>query len=269
MSGLPFLAVLLLIPLSSVNAGDPSEALSEQAVQVYTSALDARKQALRLEGFRRAELLFSRLVEQGSQNADLYTNLGNAALQAGRLGPAVLAYRRALKLDPDHPRALQNLAAARAQLPGWVPRLEEGGLFDTFFFWHRTLSRGERSLAAACLFALAGTLVAASIRWRQLLLRNLAVLSALGWLALLGSLSVEARSGADQEAVVIAEEAVARAADSALAPSPFAAPLPGGTELRVIERRSPWVRVRLANGRDAWLNESSITLVSSDSVGST
>ena len=57
---------------------------------------------------------------------------------------------------------------------------------------------------------------------------------------------------------------MARVADSALAPSPFAAPLPAGTELRVIERRPPWVRVRLANGSDAWLNETAITPVLPD-----
>ncbi len=34
MSGFPLLLVLLLMPLFSANAGDPSEALSEQAVQV-------------------------------------------------------------------------------------------------------------------------------------------------------------------------------------------------------------------------------------------
>ncbi len=54
---------------------------------------------------------------------------------------------------------------------------------------------------------------------------------------------------------------MARAADSVLAASPFAAPLPGGTELDVIEERPPWLRVRLANGLDAWLRRGSVTRV--------
>ena len=32
-------------------------------------------------------------------------------------------------------------------------------------------------------------------------------------------------------------------------------------ELTVVEERDPWLRVRLANGRDAWLPESSIARV--------
>ncbi len=254
-------ALLLLAWSPEGWAQDSAESLASEAIVAYTEALDARKQDLRRAGFRRAELLFSKLVEQGFENADLYTNLGNAALQAEHVGPAVLAYRRALRRDPDHPRARQNLAHARAGLPVWVPRPEEGSLFDTFFFWHRTLSRGERSLAAALLFAAGATLLAASIRFGQPLLRNLAWLAGAGWLALLASLLIEARSGAELEAVVTAEEVVARAADSALAPSPYSAPLPGGTELRMLEQRSPWVRVRLANGSDAWVSETSITPV--------
>jgi hypothetical protein len=81
------------------------------------------------------------------------------------------------------------------------------------------------------------------------------------WLALLASLIVESSSGAADAAVVTADEAIARAADSALAPSPLPAPLPGGTEVRILETRSPWLRVRLANGRDAWVAESALTRV--------
>ena len=58
-----------------------------------------------------------------------------------------------------------------------------------------------------------------------------------------------------------ADETVARAADSALAPSALPAPLPGGTEVQILEERAPWLRVRLANGRDAWVSQSSVTEV--------
>jgi len=61
--------------------------------------------------------------------------------------------------------------------------------------------------------------------------------------------------------VVVAPETVARAADSPIAPSAFPEPLPGGVELRILETRSPWLRVRLANGRDAWVAESSVARV--------
>jgi tetratricopeptide (TPR) repeat protein len=253
-------ALLALALLATpAAAGEEDGRVAQQAVDAYTRGLDAADRELRLESFRRAERLFAKLVANGARSASLYTNLGNAALQAERLGPAVLAYRRALRIDPRNPRAQQNLDHARTLLPDWVPRPEPAGLFDSFFFWHRSVPRGQRSLAGAVCFALSALLVAAGIRWRQSTLRNAAVLPAIAWIALLGSLALDPAGRAPDEAVLTADEAVARAADSALAPSAFPQPLPGGVELRVLEDRSPWLRVRLANGRDVWLNETSVT----------
>jgi tetratricopeptide (TPR) repeat protein len=248
-------------------AGEPASdrplnaSLIEEAVASYGRALDTADRDPRLEEFRRAERLFARAAENAPGNPALYTNLGNAALQAEHLGTAVLAYRRALAIDPDHPRAVQNLEHARSLLPEWVPKPTHHGLIDTFFVWHQTLARSDRALGGAGAFALAALLVACAIRFRQPPLRTAAIVPALVWLALLASLIVESSSGAADAAVVTADEAVARAADSALAPSALPAPLPGGTEVRILEARSPWLRVRLANGRDAWVAESALTPV--------
>ncbi len=255
---LPLLALLAAAP----GAAEPSHsAVLEEAISTYTQALDTAERDLRLETFRRAELLFARSVEELGGSPELYTNLGNAALQAERLGPAVLAYRRALAIDPSAARALQNLEYVRTLLPEWVPRPEATGLLDTFFFWHRTLSRGERVLGAAVCFAVAALLVAGSIRFGQGALRGAALVPGLGWLALVVSLALEPAERLREEAVIVAPETVARGADSALAPSAFPAPLPGGAEVRILESRSPWLRVRLANGRDAWVSESAAARV--------
>jgi tetratricopeptide (TPR) repeat protein len=254
------IVALLLVGLaSSVRAESTATELIEEAVASYARAMDTQERDARLELFRHAERRFSQVIARGHRNPDLYANLGNAALQTERLGPAILAYRRALRLDPDHPRALQNLEHARTLLPHWVPRPESGGVLDTFFFWHRTLSRGDRNLAAALAFAATALLIALAIRLGSTTPRNLALLPALAWLALLASLWLDPASRAKDEAVVTSDEVSARAADSALAPTLFPAALPGGTEVRIVETRSPWLRIRLANGRDVWVPESSTT----------
>jgi hypothetical protein len=81
------------------------------------------------------------------------------------------------------------------------------------------------------------------------------------WVALLASLVFDPTAWTTDQAVVTGEGVVARVADSTLAPSPFPEPLPGGVEVRILEERSPWVRVRLANGRDAWVTESAVSRV--------
>ena len=135
------------------------ESLVQQAVDRYTEALHTGARDARLAAFHRSEQLFAQAAAVGVRNADLYTNQGNAALQAERLGGAVLAYRRALRLSPDQPRALQNLQHVRGLLPEWVPKPEDEGFLDTLFFWHRTLSPEARSSSAALAFAAAALLV--------------------------------------------------------------------------------------------------------------
>jgi tetratricopeptide (TPR) repeat protein len=242
--------VVVALPAAGQPAGDRAvnAPLVEEAVASYSRA-------------RRAERLFARLTEAAPDNPALHTNLGNAALQAEHLGAAILAYRRALAIDPDHSRAVQNLEYARTLLPEWVPKPTHEGLLDTFFSWHRTFARSDRLLGGAAVFTLAALLSACAIRFRQPALRTAAILPALVWLVLLASAIADSSSGIAEDAVIIGDEVVARAADSALAPSALPAPLPGGTEVRVLERRSPWFRVRLANGRDAWVAESALALV--------
>jgi tetratricopeptide (TPR) repeat protein len=245
-----------------------SDQLLQEAVREYQAALESSDRDERLQQFRRAEMLFARIVAgshgdngEGTgavQNPDLYVNLGNAALGAERLGPAIAAYRRALELDPDHARARQNLRHARSLLPDWVPRPEEGGILDTFFAWTGQLSRREQQLAAALLFLITAALLAASVRWRRTVLRNIALIPAILWSTMLAILFVHTWNDDLPPAVVVGPETVARAADAANAPVRFSQPLPSGTEVQVIERRADWSHVRLADGRDAWVQHSNL-----------
>jgi tetratricopeptide (TPR) repeat protein len=260
-----FLTLLWLVggAASSAVAAPTDETLDlvGAAVRTYAEALDSADRELRLELFRRSERLFAAAAARGGATADLYSNLGNAALQSENLGSAVLAYRRALLLDPDHPRATQNLEHVRDLAPDWVPRREAGSFLDSFFFWHRTLSRAERELGAAVAFAIAGVLLALGIGLRSSTARNLAILPFVGWCALMVSLTVDPAAGSAEDAVVTAPETIARSADSMHAAARFSRPLPMGTEVRVVERRDEWLRVGLANNREAWVRASSVTAV--------
>ncbi|MCA9289829.1 MAG: hypothetical protein KDA25_01805, partial [Phycisphaerales bacterium] len=59
--------------------------------------------------FRDAAERFELLVDDGLVNGPLLYNLGNARLQAGDLGGAVLAYRWAERHMPSDPRLQTNL----------------------------------------------------------------------------------------------------------------------------------------------------------------
>jgi len=249
------------VPASAVA---PDATLS-QAIESYTQAQAARDRDRRLAGFHQAQRLFEHAVAQGAHSADLYTNLGNAALQAERLGPAILAYRRALALDPDRTRARQNLHQARTLLPAWVPRPAPEGALASFFIWRHFLNPAEQATIAALCFLLAALLLAIAIYRSSLLARNLAFLPLLAWLGLLLSVAIETRSSAGTQAVLVADETIARAADSPNAPTRFAQPLPAGTEVEIRETREHWVHITFANGRDAWVARGAVAAVKAGS----
>jgi len=247
----------LLLPLSNAGAEGP-ERWIESAISSYGLGMESKQRNERLRHFAESERFFRAAIENGAGSADTWANLGNAALQAERLGPAILAYRRALVLAPDHTRASQNLVHARGLLPEWLPVPSEGGVLDSFFFWRQSLSDSARAQGAAACFALAALALAIAISTRLVFARYLGALFGLLWLGMLGSDLLYSGSKGIGEAVVIVPEVVGRAADSINAPVRFGESLPSGTEVRILEDRGGWLHIELHNGRDAWLVESAV-----------
>ena len=56
---------------------------------------------------------YNQLIEKGIVNAGVYHNLGNSYFKNGKIGLAIWAYRRALKLDPNLEQSKTNLQFAR------------------------------------------------------------------------------------------------------------------------------------------------------------
>jgi tetratricopeptide (TPR) repeat protein len=93
-----WLVILALVALPTLaHAGDLEDANAAYAQQKYERAAAAYEHAL----------------AAGTRNEIVYYNLGNAYFRAGKLGPAILNYERALRLDPDMGDARYNLDVAR------------------------------------------------------------------------------------------------------------------------------------------------------------
>ncbi len=245
------------------NQSIPLDKTLLEAIETYRTAMNSVSRDERLRLFQRAELLFARLVTgpQGIQNPSLYTNLGNAALQAEHLGTAVLSYRRALHIDPSQQQARQNLEHARSRLPDWIPNVTAPKQFDTFFVGLNFISLQKRRLLAATMFFVACALLAFSMRWQHSLLRNTASLLLVFWAVLLAATFWQHFRPPVSAAVVTRPETIARAADATNAPPRFSEPLPGGTEVHVELQRDGWAHIRLADGRDGWVRLSDLGFV--------
>ncbi|AMV71731.1 hypothetical protein JCM30471_02070 [Desulfuromonas carbonis] len=132
--------------------------LAAASADKAASLLDSARQATAAHNFKRARILYDRLLalvpdhaearrEQGElENAVdrfVVANLVKAkeALAAGNLEGALASYRKVLDIDPANPQALTGLEAGRKQLAGRLADLVRDG--------NRALGDGHFSEAAA------------------------------------------------------------------------------------------------------------------------
>ncbi|MEM9367609.1 MAG: hypothetical protein AAGD07_16585 [Planctomycetota bacterium] len=263
-------AVLLAFG-SSILAADANvtpETWIANAAAAYKEALETSDRNHQIERFRTAETCFSQAIAAAfdstngelSVDAELYVNLGNAALGAQRLGPAVVAYRRALLVDPNHNRAKQNLEHARSLLPEWVPKPDNEISMGSFFDGMQRVVAADWHVIASVAFLLTAIFTVAYLRFHMRGMKTASIAFSVLWLvAFVGGF---ARTEVPEPVVVVTvPETVARSADSSQAPPRFANPLPSGTELRVLEDRGDWLRVKLSDGREVWVTASAIESV--------
>ncbi len=191
-------------------------------------------------------------------NADVDYNLGNALFKSGKIGQAIVEYRRARYLRPRDADIAANLAFARSYrvdkvlvLPSPMSRA-----FDQAFHW---LSVREAAWLAGALFALAGLSLSIWIvrRW-SVFMAAAAVFGALSLFCLLTERvwidEVDARP-----AVVVAPEVSAQSGPG----EEFKQILlvHDGTEVRIREARGAYLLVQLPGGSGGWVPREAVAPV--------
>ena len=240
--------VLLALGASDARA-DHATAIAEGRA-AFQEAMNIEGNATaRKAAFARAEVALGEAVRASPDRPELLADWGNAALGAGDLATAVLAYRRALALDPGNSRARQNLAWVRARQPDMLRPAQTSGATDTLLFFH-TWPRARKLIVGAVAFAVGVLLLVPWTGRRKKALGMLAVIPFAVWIAMVGSVLLEDRRVDD---AVVMDDVVLRAADSAGAPAALSQPLPRGTEVTILERRGSWTQVRVANGTAGWV----------------
>jgi hypothetical protein len=224
---------------------DYQHALAEQNASARRAQLQSVEQAFALDARAR------------SDRPELLADWGTAALAAGDVATATLAFRRALAIDGSNARARKNLAWLRGRQPeGLRPAADSAA--DTLFFFHQW-PRARRLVVGAIAFALAVLLVVPWTGRRRRALTGIAIMPLAIWIAMTASALLEDRHAGD---AVVMNATVLRAADSSGAPAAMAQPIPRGAEITVLEQRDTWTRVRLANGNAGWVEAGTVERIS-------
>jgi tetratricopeptide (TPR) repeat protein len=239
-------------------------ALSEFDEAQQSRAAD-RDRAVAL--FRSAARRFEAILQSGIVNGRLEYNAGNAFLQAGDLGRAVLHYLRARRLIPRDPLLEDNLAAARKRCLTNIAPSRKSVVLRSAFFWHYQTSLRERWFAALTLYAAAWTLL------------SLRAFAPRRWMAVAGlvlgtaSLPPLASVAFQQRQEQHAPQGVVTALDVPVHKGPgagyqrlFEQPLQPGVEFTLRERRAGWCNAELPDGSTGWIDESGVDFVTGSST---
>jgi tetratricopeptide (TPR) repeat protein len=249
-------------------AGTDQGLAPERQREILRQALNAFDQAVAVaredpgrarELYRQSAAAFETLSAHGIRNAALHYNLGNAYFRLGKLGRAILNYRRAQRLDPTDANLAMNLTYARNRVEPYIEPSGQQKLLSRLTFWVSRTSIATRFWLAS-ITSVGGWLgLALWLRWRSRALLVLACLGIVVALANAGSIAWQLHAEAYRPpGVVVGSPRVLRFGAGEGYDPALTQPLGPGVELRVIDRRGEWVQVRLGDGKTGWLPSNAV-----------
>lgn len=252
-------APLTLAPVSTDHRAAIEQALAEfdEAQGLLATSPDRAR-----ELFRSSARQLQSVVDAGIANGRLEYNLGNALLQAGDLGRAILHYRRAERLIPRDAYLADNLAAARSKCLTSIRPAAAGTILRNVFFWHFETSMRERTILLLAAYGAFWLLLGLRLRRRRRGLAWSAAVALLGAIALTLSVFRDCQQDRRRPAgVVLALDVPAYKGPGTGYQRQFEQPLQPGVEFIRLEERGDWWRVQFADGNSGWISAATAELV--------
>ncbi|MBN2190419.1 MAG: tetratricopeptide repeat protein [Candidatus Aureabacteria bacterium] len=193
-------------------------------------------------------------------NPDLYFNLGNSYFRAGKLGKAILNYKRALSINPRDPEAKANLEyVSRLKKDKVIPAKKSffAGIFSgpARYFSLKELVYLSASLFLSCMVLLSASFFVFPKR----IIYYFAAVCFACWLLLTGSLLYRKHCFGQAQAIVMAKESVIRYGPGE--DETVKMRIHEGTELFVVEERGKWLYGKLIDGESGWIYAGDVEII--------
>jgi tetratricopeptide (TPR) repeat protein len=250
---LPALLAALTVASTLISRADTAGMLAA-AERAYVKA-----------DYKTAIGLYRDAMRQGAADPAVWYNLGNAYFKNGELALSILWYERAYQREPGDPRVRENLAIASARVRDkvepmpllfivrWWNDLKGGNSTSALFGWSCALTW----LFAGAVFVFFG--------FRSVLIRRISLVFAAG-LAVgaiaAASLYMDKREDLDahRHAIVMQRVVTAKSTPDATGIDSFT--IHEGLKVEITgQRGASWLRIRLADGKDGWIDTSSVTRI--------
>jgi tetratricopeptide (TPR) repeat protein len=252
MNRMPLILVLLLI---SVNFAYGAEEPQDPRSLFYkANALYEQRE------YEKASEDYAKILSIDTESGPLYFNIGNTFFKMGKIGYAILSYKKAQRLMPGDSDLKSNLAYAESLTEDSalqaLPRNKVAWFFR-FPFREYSLNTVSIILAVSYLMLIAMLLIGiiSPVFKRRLTILFYPVL--LGFLMTLGAFSIRYY---DEEVlshgVVVAKEAECKYEPIDKSNNYFT--LKEGQEVLVLNTRNGWRRIRRLDGKLAWVKSEAV-----------
>lgn len=222
------------------------------------------------ENYNLAIELYNRALDENGRNSDLYYNLGNACYLAGRISGAVLAYERALRIDPSNSDARANLDFVNARLED-KPEDNNSVLTRAHTSVVEALPANAWAWTALVVFALLCAAIATYIFSSDVAVRKAGFFSGIVLLVLAVYFAIVAAGAASRvddhnEAIVKVPSTLLNSVPRQPRETEKVVPLHEGTKVEIIDSIatpddpvSPrWYNVRINGSAGAWLRATDV-----------
>lgn len=231
----------------------------EESEALFQKALTANEPERSELFFHSASILEEFINEEKIENGYIYYNAGNSWMNSGRIGKAILSYKKAAEILPNNKNIRNNLNYARSTVSYKIERGNNNPLIQTLFFIHYDLSFQNRFILLLCFIFIVFILASFLLFQKNKTLRNLLIIFSICSVLLTCSIVIDIL--AKTEGVITTEEVIARKGDSEGYEQSFTLPLTEGVEFRLLSKRNEWYFIKIADGRTCWIPEFSAELI--------
>lgn len=201
-----------------------------------------------------AAIYYEKILKSSVEDAVVYYNLGNSYYRLNLIGPAILNYERALRLDPSYKDAKDNLLLTQARISNRIQ-----GVPEIFFvqWWHSVTSGNKAGVWAIIslltFLSIIGILLAKRLGKLEQAPPQVIIILSILWIFTLVLALAAANNNMNSGRGVVMHADVpffstpqSRKAQSLV---------PEGTTVKWKSETENWVEVALPDGRRGWMEK--------------
>ena len=245
----------LLTSMLMINIVGSNQVLGQSGVTYY---FEQGNQAYRNGDYKVALDWYKKIVQDGYESSQVYYNIGNCYYKLDQLGPTVLFYEKAKKLNPNDTEIESNLALANLKV---VDRIEMPPAFFLFKWWENVTTMFSISqlanitivlYIAVIIFICAFFFISAS-KGRRLLIYMLGVSGVFLLFFVYLLLSNIYTERKEKSAIVLTASINVLSAPDVNSTDVFV--LHEGVKVLLDDQRGEWVKISLPDGKSGWMRQ--------------